>query len=93
MINVLSAHGEKIEKTNRGYLLSGKIHPGKYVIDGSVSSQFASGLAFTLPLLSGETTLEITGKLSSESYFDMTLNVLGQSVIKFKKIGYKSIIR
>lgn len=92
MINVLSAHGEKIEKTNRGYLLSGKIHPGKYVIDGTVSSQFASGLAFALPLLSGESTLEITGKLSSESYFDMTLNVLGQSVIKFKKIGYKSII-
>ena len=92
MINVLSAHGEKIEKTNRGYLLSGKIHPGKYVIDGTVSSQFASGLAFALPLLGGESTLEISGKLSSESYFDMTLNVLGQSVIKFKKIGYKSII-
>lgn len=92
MINVLSAHGEKIEKTNRGYLLSGKIHSGKYVIDGSVSSQFASGLAFALPLLSGESTLEITGKLSSESYFVMTLNVLGQSVIKLKKTGYKSII-
>lgn len=92
MINVLSAHGEKIEKTNRGYLLSGKIHPGKYVIDGTVSSQFASGLAFALPFLSGESTLEISGKLSSESYFNMTLNVLGQSVIKFKKIGYKSII-
>ena len=92
MINVLSAHGEKIEKTNRGYLLSGKIHPGKFVIDGTVSSQFASGIAFALPLLSGESTLEITGKLSSESYFDMTLNVLGQSVIKFKKTGYKSII-
>lgn len=92
MINVLSAHGEKIEKTNRGYLLSGKIKPGKYVIDGTVSSQFASGLAFALPLLSGESTLEISGKLSSESYFDMTLNVLGQSVIKFKKTGYKLII-
>lgn len=92
IINVLSSHGENIEKTSRGYVLSGKIRPGKYVIDGSVSSQFASGLAFALPLLSGESTLEITGKPSSESYFDMTLNVLKQSVIKFKKAGYKSII-
>ena len=92
MINVLSAHGEKIEKTSRGYVLSGKIHHGKYVIDCSVSSQFASGLAFALPLLSGESTLEITGKPSSESYFDMTLSVLEQSGIKFKKSGYKSII-
>ena len=92
IINVLSAHGENIEKTSRGCVLSGKIHSGKYVIDCLVSSQFASGLAFALPLLSGESTLEISGKLSSESYFDMTLNVLGQSVIKFKKTGYKSII-
>lgn len=92
IINVLSAHGEKIEKTSRGYVLSGKIHSGKYVIDCSVSSQFASGLAFALPLLSGESTLEITGKPSSESYFDMTLSVLEQSGIKFKKAGYKSII-
>lgn len=92
IINVLSAHGEKIEKTNRGYLLSGKIQHGKYVIDGTVSSQFASGLAFALPLLGGESTLEISGKLSSESYFDMTLSVLKQSGIKFKKAGYKSII-
>ena len=92
IINVLYAHGEKIEKTSRGYVLSGKIHSGKYVIDCSVSSQFASGLAFALPLLSGESTLEITGKPSSESYFDMTLNILEQSGIKFKKAGYKSII-
>ena len=92
IINVLSAHGENIEKTSRGYVLSGKIRHGKYVIDGSVSSQFASGLAFALPLLSGESMLEITGKPSSESYFDMTLSVLGQSGIEFKKVGYKSII-
>lgn len=92
IINVLSAHGEKIEKTSRGYVLSGKIHSGKYVIDCSVSSQFASGLAFALPLLNGESTLEITGKPSSESYFDMTLSVLEQRGIKFKKAGYKSII-
>ena len=92
IINVLSSHGENIEKTSRGYVLSGKIQPGKYVIDCSVSSQFASGLAFALPLLSGESILEITGKPSSESYFDMTLSVLKQSGIRLEKAGYKSII-
>ncbi len=92
MISVLSARGENIEKTSRGYFLSGKIRSGKYVIDCSVSSQFASGLAFALPLLNGESTLEIIGEPSSESYFEMTLNVLEQSGIKFKKVGYRSII-
>lgn len=50
----------------------GKLQPGDYSIDGSVSSQFITGLSFALPLIDGETSLSITGKLESKPYIDMT---------------------
>ena len=51
---------------------TGKLLPGDYVIDGGVSSQFVSGLEFALPLISGETSLHISGKLESKPYVEMT---------------------
>ena len=50
----------------------GKLKAGTYTIDGSVSSQFISGLLFALSLIPGETALEITGNVESRPYIDMT---------------------
>ena len=55
---------------------SGKLQPGNYRIDGSVSSQFITGLLFALPLIPGQTSLDITGKVESKPYIDMTKSVL-----------------
>ena len=49
----------------------GKLRPGKYVIDGGVSSQFISGLLFALSLI-GKSSLEITGRTESKPYIEMT---------------------
>ncbi len=54
----------------------GKLQSGKYSIAGNVSSQFISGLLFALPLIKGDYDLEITGKLESAPYVDMTMHVL-----------------
>ncbi len=50
---------------------SGQLRPGHYRMDGSVSSQFISGLLFALPLLPNS-TFEIIGKPGSEPYIAMT---------------------
>ena len=50
----------------------GKLHAGVYSIDGSVSSQFITGLLFALSLIAGESSLEITGKIESKPYIAMT---------------------
>ena len=50
----------------------GKLKPGKYSIDGSVSSQFITGLMFAQALIDGETELTITGKVESRPYIEMT---------------------
>lgn len=55
---------------------SGQLRPGAYHIDGSVSSQFISGLMMALPLIEGETSLEITGSIQSKPYIEMTRYVL-----------------
>ena len=50
----------------------GKLKAGTYSIDGSISSQFITGLLFALSLIDGESSLEITGKVESKPYIDMT---------------------
>ena len=55
---------------------TGKLRPGAYRMDGSVSSQFISGLMMALPLIDGKTGLEITGMIESKPYIRMTQYVL-----------------
>lgn len=54
----------------------GKLSPGKYSLVGNISSQFITGLLFSLPLLEENSQLTILGNLESSSYLDMTLEVL-----------------
>ena len=50
----------------------GKLRQGDYFIDGSVSSQFITGLLLALSLLEEESSLTITGKTESKPYIDLT---------------------
>ena len=54
-----------------------------------MSSQFISGLLFALPLLEGESTLEITGKLESQSYIALTLSALQKYGITIEHENYR----
>nr|WP_320026759.1 3-phosphoshikimate 1-carboxyvinyltransferase [uncultured Acetobacterium sp.] len=56
--------------------LEGRLTPGTYRIDGGVSSQFITGLLFALPLLTGDSVIELTSTLESKPYIDITLDVL-----------------
>lgn len=55
---------------------SGQLICGIYTIDGSVSSQFITGLLFAAALLPEKTTVEITGKTESKPYIQMTMDAL-----------------
>lgn len=56
----------------------GKLRPGRYTIDGGISSQFITGLLLAFPLIGGECHLEITGKTESKPYIHMTRDVIRQ---------------
>lgn len=69
----LERHGCKLTRPSTDTLrCQGKLEPGAYSIDGGVSSQFITGLLLGLSLLDGESQLEITGKLESKPYVDLT---------------------
>ena len=55
----------------------GKLKPGAYSIAGNVSSQFITGLLFAIELL-GDSTLEVTGKIESAPYIQMTKAAMAQ---------------
>jgi len=63
-----------------------KIRFGKIKIDGTLSSQFISSLLITMPLLDGDSIVEISGDyLVSAPYIDMTLSVLKLAGVKINK--------
>ncbi len=49
---------------------------GEYIIDGSISSQFASGLMLALPLKDGDSVIRFNKPLVSKSYVTMTAAVM-----------------
>lgn len=73
----LEANGVKFT-SNNGFLpvsVQGRLKPGYYLVDGSESSQFISGLLMALPLLNNDSQL-IVNNLKSAPYLKMTLEVL-----------------
>ena len=52
---------------------TGRLRSGEYAINGTISSQFITGLLFALSLLSGQSRLQVLGKLESAPYVSMTL--------------------
>ncbi|MFK8046640.1 MAG: 3-phosphoshikimate 1-carboxyvinyltransferase [Crocinitomicaceae bacterium] len=66
---------------------NGKIESGIYVVDGSKSSQYISGLLMTLPLCKANSTLIVTNP-TSIPYIDITLKVLDDFNIKIENENY-----
>ena len=54
----------------------GPLQSGEFTLRGDVSSQFISGLLFSLPLLAGDSTIRLLPPVESRSYIDMTLEAL-----------------
>ena len=73
-------------------LLEEKLKAGIYEIDGNISSQFITGLLFSLPLLEGESKIIINGKLESSNYIDISLDCLSKFGIKIINNSYQEFI-
>ena len=67
--SLLREHGTTITREGSFIRVSGRLAPGDYPIPGDVSSQFISGLLFALPLLDGDSRIEVTGKTESAGQF------------------------
>lgn len=75
MIEPLRQLGVEV-KDGGGFLpieVKGPIHGGEICVDGSVSSQFITGLLLALPLAEEDTTLHVSSPVSTP-YIDMTID-------------------
>lgn len=64
--------------TDGGFPLTtkGRLRPGRFVLPGTVSSQFISGLLLAFPLLPGASEIEVRGRIESRPYINLTVQAL-----------------
>ena len=87
----LILHGCTLSKQGEvPFIVKGKLTHGEFNIPGNVSSQFISGLLFALPILEGDSKINIIGDLQSEDYIKMTISTLSKFGIVIKRLdtGY-----
>ena len=81
-LDVYEKIGFSFEKRDEAIIASGNLHAGEYNIPGDVSSQFITGLIFALSTLMGDSKINITTKIESRSYIDLTISALSSFGIK-----------
>ena len=82
-------------KTTNGKLplyIEGSLKADIFEVEGNISSQFITGLLYTLPLLDGDSEIVIKGPLESKGYVDLTLKILEMAGIEVKNNDYKSFL-
>lgn len=72
--------------------IEGTLKGGEYYLEGNISSQFITGLLFTLPLIKHDSKIIITTEMESKGYIDLTLSALKDFGIKIINNDYKEFI-
>ena len=72
--------------------VKGSIKGEEFKVRGDISSQFISGLLFTLPLIKEDSKIIITTNLESKGYIDLTLSMLNYYGINVVNNNYKEFI-
>lgn len=75
---IFDNQGIKYLKTDTSIKISGALKPGYFKVLGNVSSQFISGLLFSLPLLKEDSIIEIIPPIESIDYILLTIDVLNR---------------
>lgn len=68
--------GIAFEQMGQTLKVCGRLTAGSYELAGDVSSQFVTGLLLALPLLEGDSRIELIPPVESRSYIDMTVEAL-----------------
>ncbi len=82
---LFATKGCSLEKTEDSLIVKGELHSGVYEVAGDVSSQFITGLLFTLPLLKGDSEIRLTTPLQSAPYVDITIDVLSHFGVEIEE--------
>lgn len=94
MIEEPLKHLGVICRTSNGYIpvsLKGPIRGGQAKVNGSISSQFISGLLIVLPCVE-KNSVVLVENLKSKPYIDLTLQVVGDFGVKVQNEDYERFV-
>ena len=74
-----------IKRNENNINVGGSLTGGVYECKGNISSQFLTGLLFTLPLLKEDSEIKLTTPLQSSPYIDLTLEILNEFGISIER--------
>ena len=81
-----------IKRNAESIAVGGNLTGGVYECRGDVSSQFLTGLLFTLPLLNEDSVIKLTTPLQSSPYIDLTLEILNEFGVTVERPNDKEFI-
>lgn len=79
---IFHEQGLTFQQSDKGIVIDAPLHHGEFTLQGNVSSQFISGLLFTLPFMKGDSILHIQPPFESKSYVDLTIQMLDTFGVK-----------
>ena len=68
--------GLSYTQTSDAIEIKGNLSGGDFTVKGNISSQFVSGLLFTLPFLKTESRIRLISPVESRSYINMTVDAM-----------------
>lgn len=95
LLDALRSLGARVEGPPEGrslpFTISGPLHAGGVTVPGDVSSQYISALLLVLPLVPGESRLEVQGPRVSEPYVSATERLVRAQGIELESTpqGYR----
>ena len=73
--------------------ITGNLQSGEYELAGNISSQFISGLLFSLPLLDGDSKIKLVPPIESKPYIDMTIFTLRDFGVEIEETENTYIVK
>lgn len=82
--NLARDKGYVFAQDEQSVMVKGPLSSGEYRVPGDVSSQFISGLLFALPLVKGNSVINIIPPVESRSYINLTISALKEFGVEIK---------
>lgn len=78
LMDEMKRHGVRFSSDMLPFEISGALLGGEFILPGNVSSQYITGLLFSLPLVLGGGRIKLTTNLESSPYVDITISALSK---------------
>ncbi len=81
---IFKKQGIRVTKESNKIQIDGKLKSGVFEVTSNISSQYITGLLFSLPLLNGDSVIKLIPPIYSKPYIDITLDIIKKYKIQYQ---------